>query len=165
MKRKGVSSSCRSKTGMGVYHQDLSGGAPTVALSSGGGLGGRNSGVAPLWAGGTATTSASRQRTKSHAGGPATPKDVKKEDRSGNVYENKGSPDNLPDRKHDICAWLNAILQESARMLRKPSALLSQFALGNESVNSKCEKSRPRTHRPVPLIPESDNLSIIKMCI
>jgi hypothetical protein len=31
-------------------------------------------------------------------------KDVKNEDRSGNVYENKGSNDNLPDANDDISA-------------------------------------------------------------
>jgi hypothetical protein len=31
-------------------------------------------------------------------------KDVKNEDRSGNVYENKGQDDNLPDAKDDISA-------------------------------------------------------------
>jgi len=54
-------------------------------------------------------------------------KDVKNEDRSGNVYENKGPEDNLPDTKDDISAWLHVILHRKTRILRKPSALLSQF--------------------------------------
>jgi hypothetical protein len=39
---------------------------------------------------------------KSRAGEPSTQKDVKNEDRSGNVYENKDTDDNLPDAKDDI---------------------------------------------------------------
>jgi hypothetical protein len=57
----------------------------------------------------------------------ATQKDVKNEDRSGNVYENKGQDDNLPDTKDDISARLHAILHGNTRILQKPSALLSQF--------------------------------------
>jgi hypothetical protein len=54
---------------------------------------------------------ASRQRTKSHAGGATTLKDVKNEGRSGNVYENKGSDDQLSESISGICAWLKVILQ------------------------------------------------------
>ena len=46
---------------------------------------------------------------KTAGGNPSTPKDVKNEGRSGNVYENKGPYDISPDRKGDICAWLYAI--------------------------------------------------------
>jgi len=60
-------------------------------------------------------------------GGPVTPKDVKNEDRSGNVYENKGSNDNLPERKGDICAWLHAILHRSVPNLQVLTALLRLF--------------------------------------
>jgi len=144
MKIKAVSSSCRSKTGMGVYHQDLSGDAPTVALSSGGGLGGRNSGVAPLLRGEQQQPTRRARGRKVARGEPAAPKDVKYEGRSGNVYENKGSNDDLPDRKHDICAWLHAILQESARILRKPSALLSQFARWGTNLSIQNAKNRGR---------------------
>ena len=40
---------------------------------------------------------------------------------SGNVYENKGSSDNLPDTKDDICAWSHAILHKNTRILQKPT--------------------------------------------
>jgi len=42
---------------------------------------------------------------------------LKNEDRSGNVYENKGQDDNLPDTKGDISAWLHAILHRGASVL------------------------------------------------
>jgi len=46
-----------------------------------------------------------RGRGQSVARGERIPlRDVKNEDRSGNVYENKGLCDNLPDTKDDICA-------------------------------------------------------------
>jgi hypothetical protein len=41
---------------------------------------------------------------KTSHGGVDHSKDVKKEDRSGYVYENKGHYDNLPDTKDDISA-------------------------------------------------------------
>jgi hypothetical protein len=34
------------------------------------------------------------------------PKDVKNEDRSGDMYENKGASDAMPDSKSGICAQL-----------------------------------------------------------
>jgi hypothetical protein len=52
---------------------------------------------------------------------------LKNEGTSGDVYENKGEDDNLPDTKDDICAWLHAILLKDTRILQKPSALLSLF--------------------------------------
>ena len=55
-------------------------------------------------------------------------KDVKNEDRSGNVYENKGPHDTLPDLKDDISTQLHSILQRSTHILEKQSALLSLFA-------------------------------------
>jgi len=67
------------------------------------------------------------RRGKRRAGERAPQKDVKNEGRSGNVYENKGLDDNFPDRKDDICAWLNAILHRKARILQKTSALLPLF--------------------------------------
>jgi hypothetical protein len=45
-------------------------------------------------------------------GGPPPPKDVKYEERSGNVYENKGAIDRLSDEMSGICAWLKPILQK-----------------------------------------------------
>ena len=63
----------------------------------------------------------SRRGAKSRTEERSTPRDVKNEDRSGNVYENKGLNDNLPDRKDDICAWLHAFLHKNTRILQKPS--------------------------------------------
>jgi len=54
-------------------------------------------------------------------------KDVKNEDRSGNVYENKGPKDNLPDTKDDISAWLNANLHKNTHNSQDPTALLRLF--------------------------------------
>jgi hypothetical protein len=48
--------------------------------------------------------------------GGLTPKDVKNEDRSGNVYENKGSDDKMPDKISDISAGLMPILQKKAEL-------------------------------------------------
>ena len=120
MKRKGVNSSCRSKTGMGVYAQDC-------WCPHGRHLFRRRArrvqvGRYTAFGRGLATTHVSRQRTKSHAGGPATPKDVKNEGRSGNVYENKGSSDTMTDNISGFCAWLHAILHKNTRILQKPAS-------------------------------------------
>jgi len=48
--------------------------------------------------------------------GGLTPRDVKNEDRSGNVYENKGSDDKMPDEKSDTSAGLMPILQKKAEL-------------------------------------------------
>ncbi len=53
-------------------------------------------------------------------GESSTLKDVKNDGRSGNVYENKGPSDNLPDTKDDISARLDAILHKITRILQKP---------------------------------------------
>jgi hypothetical protein len=116
MKVNEVSSNRRSKTEVEVRAQDRSGFEPSAASTIR--RGARRSHL----------VHASRQRTKSHAGGAAPLiKDVKNEGRSGNVYENKGPDDNLPDIKGDICARLHAILHRKARILQKPSALLPLF--------------------------------------
>jgi hypothetical protein len=106
-------------------------------------------GVAPLLVGGLAATYASRQRRKSRAWGErAIPKDVKNEGRSGNVYENKGPCDNLPDTENDISARLHAILHKSTPILQKPSAFLSQFERWGtkpslQNVETRCPWSKP----------------------
>jgi hypothetical protein len=61
---------------------------------------------------------------KSPSGEQTTLKDVKYEGRSGNVYENKGPNDNLPDKKDDICAWSHGILHKNTRISRELSAFL-----------------------------------------
>ena len=124
MKTNGVSSNCRSKTKMGVSAHDRSGCVPTAASFSGGEARRERLDVAPLPAGGLVSTHVPGKRTKSHASGASTLKDVKNEGRSGNVYENKGPDDNLPDAKDDICARLHAILHRNARNLQKLTALL-----------------------------------------
>jgi len=70
------------------------------------------------------------RRAKKACGGGAPPRDVKNEDRSGNVYENKGQEDNLPDAKDDICAWLNTILHKNTRILPELLALLQLLGIG-----------------------------------
>ncbi|HXW13953.1 MAG TPA: hypothetical protein VEN79_05535, partial [Terriglobia bacterium] len=45
-------------------------------------------------------------------GEPASPKDVKNEGRSGNVYENKESDDQLSESFSGICARSKLILQK-----------------------------------------------------
>ena len=118
MKINEVSSIRRSKTEMGACAQDRSGSIPSAASTI---LWRARAqlGVAPL-VGELATTHASRQGRKSRVGKRATHKDVKNEDRSGNVYENKGPCDNLPDAKDDISARLHANLHRNARILQKP---------------------------------------------
>ena len=87
-----------------------------------------------------------RRSGKSRAGGRSAPKDVKNEDRSGNVYENKGPNDNLPDTKDDISAWLNAILHrntgKNAYFAEIAGSLVTIWALENESIASKGRTSR-----------------------
>jgi hypothetical protein len=55
----------------------------------------------------------------------ATHKDVKNEDRSDYVYENKRQADSLPEKRDDISTQLHDILTKDTRILQKPSALLS----------------------------------------
>ena len=88
---------------------------------------------------------AEAKREKSR-GGRSAPKDVKNEDRSGNVYENKGPNDNFPDTKDDISAWLNAILHrntgKNAYFAEIAGSLVTIWALENESIASKGRTSR-----------------------
>jgi hypothetical protein len=69
----------------------------------------------------------SRWRAKSLEGKQPTRKDVKNEGRSGNVYENKGPCDIVPDTKGDISAWLHVILHRKTHILQEPSAYLPLF--------------------------------------
>jgi hypothetical protein len=82
------------------------------------------------------------RRAKSRTGDLASLKDVKNEGRSGNVYENKGTTDDLPDTKDDISAWLDAILHGNTRILQKPSALLPLFE--RFGTNSLLQNAEPR---------------------
>ena len=127
MKRKQLSSNRRAKTEMGACAQDRSGFVPLAALSVRWRARRAQLGATPLLVGEPTTTHASRRRRKSRWGKRITHKDVKNEDRSGNVYENKGQDDNLPDTKGDISAWLHAILHRGASVLGKPSDLLPLF--------------------------------------
>jgi len=91
MKRNVDSSNCRSKTSMDVYvPRPLGWYSPRGLLILLQSARRAHLGIAGLLVGGQATTHASTLRTKSHARGYQTHKDVKYEDRSGNVYENKG---------------------------------------------------------------------------
>jgi hypothetical protein len=73
------------------------------------------------------SVSSSLRRQKIAREEQATPKDVKYEGRSGNVYENKGPDDNFTDKKDDISARLQGILQNDTRILQKSAASLSLF--------------------------------------
>ena len=48
-----------------------------------------------------------------HTGNHSTPKDVKNEGRSGNVDENKGTMDKMPEKMSDICARSKPFLQKT----------------------------------------------------
>jgi hypothetical protein len=61
-------------------------------------------------------------------GAPPHPKDVKNEGRSGNVHENKGSNDKMPEEMSGICAWLRVILQKNTDFKRH-FALILPFTL------------------------------------
>jgi hypothetical protein len=50
--------------------------------------------------------------------GGATPKDVKYEGRSGNVYENKGSTDTTTGNYSGFCPWFAPFLQKWTRIQR-----------------------------------------------
>ena len=111
----------------------------------GGGLGGHNSAFAPLPVGGPGTTArVEAEDEKSRGGEPSTPKDVKNEGRSGNVYENKGPSDTLPDTKGDICARLHVILHGNTRILQKSPALVSQFERWRTHRSLQNEETRVR---------------------
>jgi hypothetical protein len=84
-------------------------------------------GVAPLLVGDWRQPIRRNRGGKVARGERATPKDVKNEGRSGDVYENKGPDDNLPDTDDDISARLHAILRKSTHILQKPPALLPLF--------------------------------------
>ena len=47
-----------------------------------------------------------------HTGNHSTPKDVKNDDRSGKVYENKGAMDKMSETISGICARLEPFLQK-----------------------------------------------------
>ena len=101
---------------------------PSEPQPCGGGARRASVGFAPLLVEGLATTHASRRRGKVVRRATEQPiKMLKNEGRSGNVYENKGPCDNLPDTKDDISAWLHAILHRNARILWQPSTLFAQF--------------------------------------
>jgi hypothetical protein len=103
-------------------------------------------GVAPLLVGGPATTHASRQRGKSRGGGSSTHKDVKNEDRSGNVYENKGSTDMMTDNYSGFCAWF-------ASFSRKWTEIQRAFWLNTHKSDDNCGEARAQigssVHRPI----------------
>jgi hypothetical protein len=90
--------------------------------------------VAPLLVGGIRNSPRVAAEGNKTDGGSDRIKDVKKEGRSGNVYENKGQYDTLPHTKSDISAWLHAILQKSALIFAETAGFLVNLrVLGNES--------------------------------
>jgi hypothetical protein len=125
MKIKEVSSNRRSKAGASA--QDRSGFVSTAAPTMQRRLGWRSSALHRCWPWDLQQSMRRKQRSVSRARANSTHKDVKYEGRSGNVYENKGPEDNLPDTKDDISARLHAILRKSTRILQKPPAFLPLF--------------------------------------
>jgi len=88
-----------------------------------GGLGERNSALHRCWSGDWQQPTR-RGRGRKVARGASTSRDVKNGTTSGDVHENKGQHDNLPDTNDDISTQLHAILHSSTCILQKPSALL-----------------------------------------
>jgi hypothetical protein len=127
MKINELSSYPRSNIGVEAGARDRSGFVPSAAPTIQPRARRAQLGAAPLLVGRIRNNHLSRQRTKSHDGKRALLKDVKNEGRSGNVYENKGPCDNLPDTKDDISARLHATLHKITRILQEPSAHLSLF--------------------------------------
>ena len=119
MKINEVSSNPRSKTEEEVGAQDRSGFDPSAASTI------RRRARRAKLGRCTATGRGTRNSPRAEAdgeksrGGPEHLRDVKNEGTSGDVYENKGPYDNLPDTKGDICARLHAILHRKTRILHK----------------------------------------------
>ena len=118
MKRNGVSSNRRSKTETGTCAQDRSGFVPSAASTIRRRARRAQLGAAPPLVGGPTTSHASRQRARSRTGREYPQKDVKNEDRSGNVYENKGSADTMTDNYSGFCAWFAPSLQKWTKIQR-----------------------------------------------
>ena len=59
-------------------------------------------------------TAVSGQKVRQKSG--LSQKDVKNEGRPGNVYENKGTNDKMPEIKPDICAWSDEFLQKKTAL-------------------------------------------------
>ena len=143
MKINGLSSSRRSNTETGACAQDRSGLVPRPPQPSSQGRGGPDLALRRCWSRYRQQPTRRGRGGRISARGAVTLKDVKHEDRSGNVYENKGSCDNFTDTKDDIYARLNAILHESACILWQSAAFLSLFELSEtNSTASKCRNSR-----------------------
>ena len=70
-------------------------------------------------------------------GAADTPRNVKNEGTSGDVYENKWQGDNLPDTKDDISARLHAILQKSTPILQRLSAFCHYSGAGGRTFSFK----------------------------
>ena len=111
---------------------------------SGGGLGGRNSVFHRCRSGDREQLHASRQRTKSRAGGNPSTRDVKNEGTSGDVHENKGQATICPTHKDAISAWLHVILHGNTRILQKSPALVSQFERWRTHRSLQNEETRVR---------------------
>jgi hypothetical protein len=68
-------------------------------------------------------------------GAPPPQKDVKNEGTSGDVYENKGSNDKMPEKMSGFCARLRPILQ-------KTTDFKWHFASNCHSLFAICDKER-----------------------
>ena len=121
-----LSQNRRSKTEMGAGAKHCAGFVPSAAPTFWWRARRAQLGVAPLLVGETDN----KPRVEAEGNcrvGQRTRRDVKNEGTSGDVYENKGQEDNLPDTKGDISAELHGILHRSKRTLWEPSDLLPLF--------------------------------------
>ena len=73
----------------------------------------------------------------SHTPEEATPKDVKNEGRSGDVYENKGTSDTMSDMEMGILAEIARILQKRMAYLSLSATLFCNLHVGDESQHSR----------------------------
>jgi len=103
MKTNKVSQNRRSKTEMGACAQHRSDFVHSTTSTIQQRAGSRNSALHRRWSGNRTNPCAKAEEGRKVARGkPSTRKDVKNEDRTDYVYENKESDDSLSDRKEAI---------------------------------------------------------------
>ena len=102
--------------------------SPRPSQPSGGGLGGRNSALPLCWSG---MHTPRRRGQKSHTG--ECTRDVKNEGTPGDVPENKGQVDNLPDAKTPFLHDCMAFCTEDTSILRKLSAFCRFWRAGERN--------------------------------
>jgi hypothetical protein len=131
MKMHALSSNRRSRAEIGCATKIRPGLIRWVSKSSSGGWTGAAQRCTAAGRGDLQRSGTAAEGKNDPGGDPSSLKDVKNEGRSGNVYENKGPCDILPDTKDDICAWLHAILHKITRILQKPT-VFEQYSSAKE---------------------------------